>query len=118
MQKNKVLKINILPVYLLDLRGNNFIGDDMTYKIKIFGNVQGVGFRYFVKNSADTLGLKGWIKNNDDGSVELSVQTESETMDQFATMIEKGNGFCRVECIDIIELAETSHYKRFEILNE
>lgn len=89
----------------------------MTYKVKIYGNVQGVGFRYFIKNSADALGLKGWVKNSDDGSVELIAQTESETMDQFASVIEKGNGFSRVECIDIIELAEASYYKRFEILN-
>jgi acylphosphatase len=89
----------------------------MTYRVKIYGNVQGVGFRYFIKNSADALGLKGWVKNSDDGSVELIAQTESETMDQFASVIEKGNGFSRVECIDIIELAEASYYKRFEILN-
>lgn len=89
----------------------------MTYKVKIYGNVQGVGFRYFVKNAADALGLKGWVKNSDDGSVELSIQTSSEILDQFACVIEKGNGFSRVDCIDIIELVESAQYKRFEILN-
>lgn len=93
------------------------MGDDMTYKVKIYGNVQGVGFRYFVKNAADALGLKGWVKNSDDGSVELSIQTSSEALDQFANVIEKGNGFSRVDCIDIIELVESAQYKRFEILN-
>jgi len=37
----------------------------------IHGHVHGVGFRYFVLKNAVNLGLKGWVKNNIDGSVEV-----------------------------------------------
>ncbi|HUX52819.1 MAG TPA: acylphosphatase [Williamwhitmania sp.] len=37
--------------------------------IRVFGMVQGVGFRYFVKKNANKLGLSGYAKNNDDGTV-------------------------------------------------
>ncbi|HUW04738.1 MAG TPA: acylphosphatase [Williamwhitmania sp.] len=37
--------------------------------IHVFGMVQGVGFRYFVKRNASKLGLSGYAKNNDDGTV-------------------------------------------------
>lgn len=89
----------------------------MIYKVRIYGSVQGVGFRYFVKNTADALGLKGWVKNCDDGSVELSVEASSCEIDHFADVIEKGNGHSRVECIDMIESPPSGHFNRFEILS-
>jgi acylphosphatase len=33
--------------------------------------VQGVGFRYFVEHAANSLGLTGWVRNRDDGDVEV-----------------------------------------------
>lgn len=37
--------------------------------VRVSGVVQGVGFRYFVKKNANKLGLSGYAKNNDDGTV-------------------------------------------------
>lgn len=37
----------------------------------VTGRVQGVGFRYFVERQAQALGLTGWVRNRDDGSVEV-----------------------------------------------
>lgn len=46
--------------------------------IHVFGMVQGVGFRYFVKKNANKLELSGYAKNNDDGTV-LVVAEGDET---------------------------------------
>ena len=40
----------------------------------ISGNVQGVGYRYFVKNKADSLGIRGYVRNEKDGSVFVVAQ--------------------------------------------
>lgn len=50
-------------------------------RIRFFGYVQGVGFRYYSVNKARTLGLTGWVKNCYDGSVEMEVQGPEEGID-------------------------------------
>ena len=42
--------------------------------IIFYGRVQGVGFRYKASYSAKSLGLTGWVKNEDDGTVVMEVQ--------------------------------------------
>ena len=51
--------------------------------IRVSGMVQGVGFRWTTKRIADSLGLSGWVKNNDDGSVSIAVKGDAETVDRF-----------------------------------
>ncbi|TMG57453.1 MAG: acylphosphatase, partial [Chloroflexi bacterium] len=46
------------------------------------GDVQGVGFRYYVQRKARQLGLPGWVRNNDDGSVELVAEGERDALEQ------------------------------------
>ena len=63
----------------LRLRGGmkskkNGIDDQLRIHARVSGRVQGVGFRYFVKEHAERLNLTGWVKNRPDGDVELEVQ--------------------------------------------
>ena len=44
------------------------------------GHVQGVGFRYFVKEKAEDLSLTGWVRNRYDGSVELLTEGEQDRL--------------------------------------
>ncbi len=62
------------------------------YHIFVEGRVQGVGFRYFVLMHAQSYGLTGSVKNLDNGLVEIYVQGESDTIDQFLATIIKGDG--------------------------
>ena len=45
------------------------------------GRVQGVGFRFFVQQNALELGLCGWVRNMEDGSVTMEVQGQAEAVE-------------------------------------
>ena len=70
-------------------------------RLMIRGTVQGIGFRVWVEREALALGLKGWVRNRVDGSVEMVL---AGAPDQIAAMIErcrKGPPLSKVESIDI-----------------
>ena len=54
-------------------------------RLRITGRVQGVGYRAWMMRQASALGLRGWVRNRADGSVEALVTGED---DRIATMIE------------------------------
>ncbi len=56
----------------------------MISKRAIFeGRVQGVGFRYAVKDIAKGFDVVGWVKNLNDGTVELHINGEEEEVEEF-----------------------------------
>ncbi|MBD3264974.1 MAG: acylphosphatase [Candidatus Omnitrophica bacterium] len=61
------------------------MGRDARKKIHIFfsGLVQGVGFRFTSKAIANRLGINGWVRNTQDGRVEMFLQGEAEDIDKF-----------------------------------
>lgn len=48
--------------------------------LRIIGNVQGVGFRYHTVAAAKRLGIKGWVRNCRDGSVEAAIAGDAEVI--------------------------------------
>lgn len=58
--------------------------------LKIYGQVQGVGFRYRANYAANSLGLTGWVKNEWDGTVEMEVQGTESQINQLLTLINQG----------------------------
>lgn len=56
----------------------------------VTGLVQGVGFRYFVQARALKHGVGGWVRNLDDGSVELLAEGEADALDAFLDAIRVG----------------------------
>ncbi|WP_205685439.1 acylphosphatase [Bacillus salacetis] len=74
------------------------------------GRVQGVGFRYFTKNKADELGITGWVKNLDNGSVEIEAQGTATSIEEFATFVKNGaSPASRVDIFHINELETDEH---------
>ncbi|OGR94779.1 MAG: hypothetical protein A2V88_00940 [Elusimicrobia bacterium RBG_16_66_12] len=47
------------------------------------GRVQGVGFRWFVRERAEALGLAGWVRNREDGTVEAEVEGDRRAVEGF-----------------------------------
>ncbi len=56
----------------------------------VLGRVQGVGFRYFTKETADNLGLTGWVRNLPDGSVEVFASGSRPALEQFMQSLKVG----------------------------
>ena len=64
----------------------------MTKQLHIIysGRVQGVGFRYTARESAQRLGLTGWARNRRDGSVEVVVEGSEEALLSFLAAMKEG----------------------------
>ena len=50
------------------------------YRYRVFGRVQGVGFRYFALRQAELLGVTGFARNHPDGSVEVVAEGPEESL--------------------------------------
>ena len=74
-------------------------GPLVRYDLLIQGRVQGVGFRWFASRKARQLGITGWIRNLEDGSVEMEVQGEPERVERLLVLLQEGNGFSQVDRI-------------------
>ncbi len=76
---------------------------------RVRGRVQGVGFRYFVEHSAQALGLCGWVRNADDGSVEVyAAGTESQLSD-LAGLLRQGPRWAEVRGVEESAAAVENH---------
>ena len=90
--------------------------DTLTVNMKITGKVQGVGFRYFVLQQAQELGIKGWVSNKPNGDVEALAQGKKEGLDQFISKVKQGPAFSRVEDVNLEWVNEAEQYFSFEII--
>lgn len=71
--------------------------------IIFYGYVQGVGFRYKARSSANYYGVAGWVKNRSDGSVEMEAEGTQKDIDDMLLAIEKHpwGHIDRIETADI-----------------
>jgi acylphosphatase len=67
------------------------------------GRVQGVGFRYFVHKEALRLGLRGWVRNLDDGRVEALAEGPADVLAEFEGALHRGPRWADVRGVDIAE---------------
>ena len=58
--------------------------------VRVTGVVQGVGFRWFVREKARRLGLSGWVRNLADGSVEVVASGDQGQLDLLVGELKKG----------------------------
>lgn len=79
------------------------------------GDVQGVGFRYFVQRRADQLGLHGWVRNNDDGTVEVTAEGERAKLEDLKRALEQGPRMARVDRVDAQWSQATGGLGRFDL---
>lgn len=84
-------------------------------RIIVTGMVQGVGFRYFCQKRAVAAALRGWVRNNSNGSVEVWVEGEEAAIEQLLADLRTGPANARVETADILYGEPTGKFRTFEI---
>ncbi len=87
-----------------------------TLKIQVFGLVQGVSFRFYAKEKAEELGIKGWVKNQEDGSVLIVAQGKEKSLKDFLSWCYEGSPLAKVEKVEAEELKDfKEEFKDFQI---
>jgi len=81
--------------------------------MRISGKVQGVAFRYNTKDEADSLGVVGWVRNVQDGTVEIVAEGEKSALEKFVGWAKQGPPVARVSNLDADWQEPTGEFDRF-----
>ena len=82
---------------------------------RVYGLVQGVFFRATTREVASRLGLKGFVRNLPDGSVEVVAEGEREKLEELIKFLKRGPPAARVERVDVEWEDFKNEFKDFEI---
>ncbi len=88
---------------------------EKTMHLEIRGRVQGVSYRWFARDAAQRVGLRGFVRNVPDGTVELVAQGPRPALDALLAECRRGPSGARVDDIAVTWLETTSTYSNFEI---
>jgi len=83
--------------------------------IYVSGRVQGVFFRAFIKENADMLGLSGFVKNLDDGRVEVIVEGSEDKIEQLIEKIKQGPPRAKVDDVSVTWEEARGEFKGFNV---
>lgn len=84
-------------------------------KIKIYGQVQNVGFRHYIHEKAGELGIKGFVKNMPDGSIYIEAEGEKKKLNEFLDWCYSGPSWAEVGNIDYDFINKFMGYEDFEV---
>jgi acylphosphatase len=79
------------------------------------GDVQGVGYRYFVLENAHSLGLTGWVRNRYDGRVEVLAEGSRSILEVLVDALEQGPRAARVSQVRTEWQAAEGAFSDFKI---
>jgi acylphosphatase len=85
----------------------------MLHSLIISGNVQGVGFRAYIKNKAESLGLKGFVRNLPSGTVEIVANDPS-----FIEKLDDLPHFASIKKVVMTEYKERKDFEEFYIIRD
>lgn len=90
------------------------MSDTLHYKIEVLGRVQGVWFRKYTKEAADSFGVCGYVCNRQDGSVYLEAEGKEEQLQKLLSWLETGSPLSQVTGV-LWDAGDLRHYAKFEI---
>lgn len=71
----------------------------------VSGRVQGVGFRWFVEKHANEMGLRGWVRNEDDGRVQVYAVGTADQLNRLGALLHQGPAMASVRGVEEREAA-------------
>lgn len=86
------------------------------YIIKIKGDVQGVGFRFWLREKARDLNLTGFVRNRDRGDVYILAQGEKENLDDYLDQCAEGPELAKIKKVEHEEVKMEEALESFEIM--
>jgi acylphosphatase len=84
-------------------------------RFRIHGRVQGVGFRMFTFDAAVREGLTGWVRNREDGGVEIVAEGGAESLERFERAVRHGPPRARVEQVDVEIVLPSGDFLDFSV---
>ncbi len=81
----------------------------------VHGMVQGVCYRAETHHKAESLGVKGWVRNLPDGCVELVAEGPRADVEKLITWCRRGPSYARVRAIDVTWEEFAGTFSRFDI---
>lgn len=85
-------------------------------EIRLYGRVQGVNFRYYIRKGALTRGLKGIVMNRDDGSVFVVAQGKNVDLESFLSWLQQSPGFSEVTSMHYHWRSPSKSFRDFSII--
>jgi len=85
------------------------------YIITITGNVQGVGYRYFTAAAASQLGINGTVRNNNDGTVQVIIESEEAAFRFLLIKLKVGSPLSKVETLNYSVQEFSGEFTKFTI---
>jgi len=81
--------------------------------VVVQGQVQGVFYRQGAEDAANEIGVAGWVRNRDDGSVEMVVEGEDDAVDRMVAWAREGSPQAQVTSVDVSD-TEPQGLRSFE----
>lgn len=82
----------------------------------ISGDVQGVGLRTWIRGVSREMGLVGWVKNREDGSVEVVAEGEKKELEKLIMDCHDGPDIAMVESVNVTWEEPTDEFVEFEVV--
>lgn len=89
--------------------------DNQELHVWVSGEVQGVGYRYFVVEKALSLGLRGYVRNEENGDVEVLVQGTRAALEQLLALLRQGPSAAEVSEVHVNWGQPTQYLSGFNI---
>jgi len=89
--------------------------DQIRLNVKIHGDVHGVGFRAFARGQAQRLGVRGYVRNAWDGTVEVVAEGDRQILETLLDTLRQGPRSARVSEVEANWSAATGEYRGFGV---